>query len=375
MHMKGLLSGIKHLVTGTVCLAIAFFLFSSLREITHVAIDEDIFSSIPDYNYIPDVMALKEEGKLSEALELTRFVLRDPTMPGQEDAKRIGNEMEQELSSLKGRSKRVASGFVTGSGNSIEEISGGIASDMIIWGDLRDIVKQGYFKVTGKDTDPVIAALAGIGLATEMVDVVDWAPAVLKAFRKIGALSRKFADFIIGACRKSVKTRKLDGTLKTVFTNLRGLVDKMGLARTSAVFKYVDTPEDLSAIAKVAGKNTDAAYFTVKNGGAEGVEIIKRLGDTDSGITAMAKAAKKGPLGIDFLKKGGKARKAVIKTRIVARVLKNLRLDRPQQLITELAKKSVAFRKAIWAAIALSIFASIIAFTRSGLAFRRMRSI
>jgi len=45
------------------------------------------------------------------------------------------------------------------------------------------------------------------------VDVADWAPAVLKAFRKIGALSRKFADFVITAAKKSVKGRKLDGTL------------------------------------------------------------------------------------------------------------------------------------------------------------------
>jgi hypothetical protein len=366
MKIGRLYDGFKYLVIGLLCLLIAGFLYASLREVGAERQIEDSLEAVPNYNYVPDIQALKTEGSLSEALEMARFVTRHTDMPGQEDAKALEKELEKELTSLWGRVKRVTSGFVKGSGNSIEELSGGIASDMIIWGDVRDLFKQGYYKITGNETDPVIASLAGIGLLTEAVDVADWAPAVLKAFRKIGALSRKFADFVITAAKKSVKGRKLDGTLKTAFANIRQLADKMGLARTAAVFKHVDDPADLAAIAAVAKKNVDAAYFTVKNGGADGVGIIKRLGDTDVGVTSMAQAAKKGPAGIQWLKRGGAGHKYVVRTRFGARLLKNLRLHRPQQLITELAKKYPGLKKVLWAGTILTLLGACFSFVESG---------
>ncbi|MFA7174393.1 MAG: hypothetical protein WC340_13470 [Kiritimatiellia bacterium] len=107
----------------------------------------------------------------------------------------------------------------------------------------------------------------GIGLLTEFVDAVDWAPAVLKAFRKVGALSRKFTDYVITAAKKSSKAKKLDSTLKVSFRNLRNLTNKMGLARTASIFKHVDDPADLASLATAAARNSDAVYFTMKSGG------------------------------------------------------------------------------------------------------------
>lgn len=374
MKIGKLYDGLKYAAVGIISLLIAFFLYASLREVTSERRIEESLEALPNYNYVPDIKVLKEEGKLSEALEMARFVIRHPDMPGQAEAKALERELEKELTSLWGRTKRATKGFVTGSGNSIEELAGGITADMIIYGDVRDLVKQGYFKVTGNDTDPLIAALAGVGLLTEAVDVADWAPAVLKAFRKIGALSQRFADFVITAAKKSVKGRKLDGALKSAFGNLRRLTDKMGLARTATVFKHVDDPADLTSIAAVAQKNADAAYFTVKNGGADGVGIIKRLGDTDIGVTSMAQAARKGPAGIQWLKRGGAGHKYVVRVRVGARILKNLRMERPQQLITQLAKKFPGLRKALWAGTILAVLGACFSFVESGRTFYGLKS-
>lgn len=173
----------KYVLLGLLCILITVFLFSSLRAIPMERAMERFLARMSDYNYVPDIKELKAEGKLSEALEMARFVIRHPDMPGQEQAKQLEEELERELTSLWGRAKRATKGFVVGGGNSIEELGGGIASDMLVYGDIRDLVKQGYYRVTGKETDPVIVALAGLGLLTEFVDAADWAPAVLKAFR------------------------------------------------------------------------------------------------------------------------------------------------------------------------------------------------
>lgn len=374
MKIRKLYDGLKYIIVGVVCLMIAFFLYTSLCEVSCERKIEESLEVLPNYNYVSDIKTLKEEGKLGEALDMARFVISHPDMPGQEDAKALEKDLENERTSLWGRTKRATRGFVTGSGNSTEELVGGMTSDMIIWGDFRDLLKQGYYKVTGEKTDPVIVAFAGIGLATEVVDFADWAPAVLKSFRKIGALSSKFTDFIITAAKKSAKGRKLDGALRIVFGNLRCLVDKMGLARTATVFKYVDDPADLVSITAVAQKNADAAYFTVKNGGADGVNIVKRLGDTEVGVASMARAAKKGPAGIAWLKRGGAGHKHVVRTRLGVRFLKNLRMHRPQQLLKEAAKEFPRLREVLWMSTILALLGAFFSFVVSVRKFYGLKS-
>ncbi|WP_320056543.1 hypothetical protein [Desulfuromonas thiophila] len=170
--------------------------------------------------------------------------------------------------------KRFSGGFVTGNGGSTEALAGAISSDMFIWGDLRDLAEQGCLKISGDDADPVVAALAGIGLLTEAVDAADWAPAVLKAFRKVGALTESFASYLVTACKKSIKNKRLDKGLSSSFADLQNLGDNLGTARTVSTFKYVETPEDLSALSRIAQQNPNAAYLMVKKGGADVAEPV-----------------------------------------------------------------------------------------------------
>jgi hypothetical protein len=371
MRLINFYKAFRYIVCGLFFLLLACLIFTSLLEVETDFFLEKSLERIPDYNYIQDIRELKEEGKLSEALEMARFVIKHQDMPGQMEAKQLEESLEKELTSLWEKMKRVSKGFVTGSGNSIEELSGSIASDMIIYGDVRDLVKQGYYKITGEDTDNVVVALAGIGLLTEVVTIADWVPAVFKAFRKIGALSKKFADFVILACKKSVKALKLDPVLKLTLKNIENMVDKMGLARSAAVFKYVDTPSDLNVITKTAKKNIDAVYFTVKNGGSRGIDILKNLDGTDDGIKLMNKAAKKGPRGIAWLSKGGGGYKYLIRTRIIARILKNVRLERPQQILTKIARNDPAIKLLLWCITIVAAFLAISYFLDSGRKFHK----
>lgn len=363
---KKIWDALKYLFIGLICLTFTIILwliiFDTSNHLTTIP-------EIPNYNYISDIKKLKEEGKFQEALELNHFVLKHPDMPGQEEAKVLEKELETEINSLWGKAKRVTKGFIVGSSNSIEEIGGGIASDMIIWGDFRDLIKQGYYKITGNETDPLITALAGIGLLTELVDVADWAPAVLKVFRKVDALSKKFADFIITTAKNSSRIGKLDEGLKIVFKNLSGLVDKIGLARSATVMKHVDTAEDLASVAKIAEKNADTAYLMIKNGGPEGIDLVKQLGNTDEGIKVMNEAVKKGPAGIQWLKKGGGGRKYLIGTRAGARIIKNLKLERPQQIIKTLILNYPELKPFFYAIIIVSFIVSLLAFIKSSLCF------
>ena len=289
-------------------------------------------AALPNYDYVPEVKALRKAGALQEALELARFITANPELPEQAEARRLESEIDRELHSVVGHGKRAISGFLTGEGYSVDEIGGAIASDMILYGDLRDLCKQGYRHIRGKETDGLIASLAAIGLLTECIDIVDWGPATLKALRKTNSLTKQFGDWVIKACRRSVKARKLEPTLRIAMTDLHSIYKKLGFSRMARITRHVGSADDLAAVAKAARRSPETAYLLVKLGGAQGIDLIRAADRASGGMDILKTAAKKGPAGLEWLQHNGIVRCVVLTTRVGTRSTKNFRLGRPQQL-------------------------------------------
>lgn len=60
---------------------------------------------------------------------------------------------------------RFATGFVTGQADDVASLSGTVAGDLFVFGDIRDIVREGKNLVTGEEADHLILGLATAGLA------------------------------------------------------------------------------------------------------------------------------------------------------------------------------------------------------------------
>ncbi len=298
----------------------------------------DGLDRLPDHNYTPDILKLQSEKKLNEALELTRYVRSHPELPGQEDARLLETTLDGEVNGVLGRIYRVSRGVVMGQGESLEEMVGAVGSDFFIVGDIRDLIIQAGKALSGNDPDPVVAGLAALGLATEIpaLKEFDVMPAVLKCFRKAGALTERFARFAMGACEEAVKLRKT-GKLTELFAQTRVLGRSLGLARTAGLYRYVNTPGDLATMAKWVEKDKDGAYLCVRLGGVDGLEALRRLPDGPASAGLLAKAARKGPQGFVAM---------ASKLRYGARAVKDYRLGRVQRLIEELAASSPNLRRA-----------------------------
>ncbi len=293
--------------------------------------------SLPDHNYTPDILKLQSEKKLNEALELARYVRSHPELPGQDEARMLETALDGEVNGVMGRMYRVSRGVVMGQGESLEEMVGAVGSDFFVVGDVRDLIIQTGKALTGNDSDPVVAALAGFGLVTELplLKEFDVMPSLFKCLRKTGALTERFARFVMGACEEAVKLRKTD-KLAEVFAHTRMLGQSLGLARTAGLYRYVNTPGDLAVLAKWVEKDKDAAYLCVRMGGSGGLDALKRLPENAESAALLAKAARKGPQGFAAM---------AAQARLGARAVKDYRMGRPQRLIEELAASSPTMRR------------------------------
>jgi hypothetical protein len=343
----------RSLLIALLCGLASLFLLTALTQGLAERRLERALRSLSDHDFTADILALQTQGRVSEALDWARYVTNNPALPNQAAASNLVVQLEKEQSSVWRQADRAAKGFLTGSGASVEEMGGAIASDMVVYGDCRDLVVQGYYKLTGRETDAVVASLAGVGLLTELVDAVDWAPAVLKAFRKANALSRRFGEWLIAACRRSTQTRKLDPALKQVFTDLKRLHERLGLARTAAVFKHVDDASDVAFLAKHAYAHPGEVYRFMATAGDEGLPLLRRVGDEPRGFEWVAHATRKGAPGIAALRRGGELRHVTLFVRYGERVLRTFRLQRPQKFLHALAMRSPAARSALWAGVLL----------------------
>ncbi|MET0220974.1 MAG: hypothetical protein ABW213_09980, partial [Tardiphaga sp.] len=60
---------------------------------------------------------------------------------------------------------RFASGLVTGNADDVGSLSGTVAGDLFVFGDIRDVVRESKHMAMGEDTDHLILGLAAAGLA------------------------------------------------------------------------------------------------------------------------------------------------------------------------------------------------------------------
>src|SRR5665213_2583166 len=90
---------------------------------------------------------------------------REKNIPlGEELSRRVSDAVTEENSSSH-FAKRFASGLVTGNADDVASLSGTVAGDLFVFGDIRDVVREGKHLAMGEDTDRLVLGLAAAGLA------------------------------------------------------------------------------------------------------------------------------------------------------------------------------------------------------------------
>jgi hypothetical protein len=163
--------------------------------------------------------------------------------------------------------KRFATGLVTGSADDVASMSGTVAGDLFVFGDVRDVVREGKHLALGEDTDRLVLGLAAAGLAVTAatyVSVGGVAPVragltLVKDARKVGRIG--------------------EGLTAWAGRSARGMVDAPMLQEAVANASVLRPGQTISAV--------KAAFHAEKAGGL--VRLAKDVGRI--GETAGARGA------------------------------------------------------------------------------------
>jgi hypothetical protein len=220
-------------------------------------------------------------------------------------SKRVGDAVA-EAGSTSHFAKGFASGLVTGNADDVASMSGTVAGDLFVFGDIRDVVREGKHLAMGEDTDRLVLGLAAAGLAVTAatyVSVGGAAPVragltLVKDARKVGRLGEGLTLWAGRSARDLVDTPILENAVESASVLRPGESVRAIKAafRPEQATGLVRLAKDVGRVGEKAG--TRGALDTLKLAeGPEDVARAARLAESKGGQTrAILKMLGRGAL-------------------------------------------------------------------------------
>jgi hypothetical protein len=180
-----------------------------------------------------------------------------------------------------------ATGLVTGNADDVASLSGTFAGDLFVFGDIRDVVREGKHLAMGENTDRLVLGLATLGLAVTAatyVSVGGVAPlraglTLVKDARKVGRLGEGLTEWAGRSAREVVDTPLLQnavasgsvmrpgqtvsaiqaafhaekaGALVRLVKDVGRVGEKAGMRAAQDTLKIAEDPKDVALAARLA---------------------------------------------------------------------------------------------------------------------------
>lgn len=248
-----------------------------------LSIDGPYLEALPIHDVCSDAEIALAEARVADALELADA--------GECTAVRAAAAARWEhMSAVAGR---CWDGIWTGRGADDAAVVCAIASDLVVFGDVRDLTRQGVTWYRGDETDTVLTALSVAGVALTFAPGVGAGTSLLKIARRTGTLTRGLSNSVTVLVRERA-WRPLSALLGDAGRMSRTL----GPARSARALAYADTPAELATLARFV-ETTPHAMLALRWGGKSAL----RIGDDALYRTALAR----GPSGIALAAERGAA--------------------------------------------------------------------
>lgn len=234
--------------------------------------------------------ALADAGRLAEGRMLAEFVVAQPQFGDAARAAELAASIDSRLSSFRDRARRYLEGMASGEPRDLAGLLGSLTLDVFVLGDIRDLLVQGWREFRYDNGDELILALSAAGLVTSLAPEVDWAPALLKAYVKAGAFTRRFLDQITDVARQAFRSGDFTKLATTSADGARA-VRKLGPGPLRGALGAVDDTQDLAKLAKAAERDAASAYTLAS---VFGNSALRLLTPDAANITAVLRLIKTG---------------------------------------------------------------------------------
>ncbi|MGH6680582.1 MAG: hypothetical protein ACREDL_17005 [Bradyrhizobium sp.] len=183
--------------------------------------------------------------------------------------------------------RRFGEGLVTGRADDVASLSGTIAGDLFVFGDIRDVLRESTHLVTGAPTDRLVLGLAAAGLAVTAATYVSAGGAgplragltLVKDARKVGRLDKGLAEWAGRSARDIVDTPALEQAVESASVTRP--------ARTAHAIRAAFHAEKAGALVRMA---KDVGRVTEK-AGARGALDTLRIAETPKDVARAARLA------------------------------------------------------------------------------------
>jgi len=202
--------------------------------------------------------------------------------------------------------KRFATGLVTGNADDVASLSGTVAGDLFVFGDIRDVVREGKHLAMGEDTDRLVLGLATAGLAVTAatyVSVGGVAPVragltLVKDARKVGRLGEGLTQWAGRSARQIVDAPMLKNAVASASVLRPGqTVNAIKAAfRAEKAGALVRLAKDVGRVSEKAGMRGALDTLRIAEGPKD-VARAARLAESKGGQTrAILKLLGRGAL-------------------------------------------------------------------------------
>ncbi len=232
---------------------------------------------------IEAALAANDAGLAASFVDLAR----DKNIPLDDGLSRRVDDAVTEENSTSHFAKRFATGLVTGNTDDVASLSGTVAGDLFVFGDIRDVVREGKHLAMGEDTDRLLLGLAGAGLvvtAATYISLGGAAPVragltLVKDARKVGRLGEGLTEWAGRSARGIVDTPMLQnavasgsvlrpgqtvsairaafhaekaGALVRLAKDVGRLSERAGIRAAQDTLRIAENPQDVARAARLA---------------------------------------------------------------------------------------------------------------------------
>lgn len=261
----------------------------------------DALRTLPELDHAAQAEALIAQRRFDEAELVIAAGLQEASPQRRWALERLREELDARREDPRYRLAELARGALTGQADSAEALTGAVIADLLVFGDVRDLLVQGSRAAAGEPADPVIVGLSAAGILLTATPSLDLGAALLKTARRVGALGERFAATLLRMCRRALR-RGDASELERLLSDVSRLQAVAGTRPTLKILARADHPADIARAARFA--TTPAAAHALYVGGDAALEWLRVSGK--AGERWLLAAARRGSDGVALLARSGR---------------------------------------------------------------------